>query len=117
MNESELTRKLCDKLTKAGAICISIVGQGMQQSGLPDRYVAHLKWQGWFEAKRDWKELTGLQKHNLARLSSRGVNAVVVRFIDGNIQFHTSNDQPVTALSWSADGQEIIEALITASEV
>ena len=68
--ECEQTRKLCDELTRCGAICISLQA-GMFTSGWPDRLVWHKNWRGFLEMKRHDGQLSARQRKNLQDLWRR----------------------------------------------
>ena len=78
-SEATLTRRLCKELEKRGAFVFAIVGGILQEPGWPDRYIAHKKWSGWVEFKKNTK-VSEKQAWIISELRKRGVNAVVVRF-------------------------------------
>lgn len=77
MSESDLTRRMCRTLSAAGAKCIALVASMMQEAGLPDRLIVHVKWFGFIEAKAEKGALTALQQIKLKDLSVRGAPCVV----------------------------------------
>lgn len=80
MNETQATVKLCRELEAIGCLTFAIVGSQMQETGLPDRYIAHAKWTGWVEFK-SWKgTLSPKQKWIQRELQKRGVNYCLVKF-------------------------------------
>jgi hypothetical protein len=79
-NESEFNRDLSRRLESLGAVVMSVVGSEMQGSGWPDRYVAHVKFHGWFEGKKDDRQLTALQREKIRELCLRGVPALETKY-------------------------------------
>lgn len=80
MTESQMTRRLCKRLTDKGWFVYAAVGTEMQ-SGWPDRFIAHAQWHGWVEFKTDDYTCEPQQKLTIKRLLERGVNVHVVRFL------------------------------------
>ena len=60
-NESYYTRELCKALERVGCKVDAIVGSRMNKKGRPDRYICHLDWHGWLEAKLNDKPLDPYQ--------------------------------------------------------
>lgn len=79
-NESEITRFMCAELRQAGAVCYAIVGDAMQTSGLPDRFVCHRRFCGFVEAKKNKNPLSGPQRARFEELRARGGCALVARY-------------------------------------
>lgn len=80
-NESAFNRWVQGELEKAGAHCLAIVGSEMQESGWPDRYVAHVGYHGWIEGKVDNRQLTTAQRLTMKALACRCVAAVELKWI------------------------------------
>jgi len=80
MIESKWTRKVCEDLKRQNAKVVAFVGQIMQESGIPDRYVCHRLWQGFLEFKGIKTKLQLHQEIFIREISARGGNAYVVRF-------------------------------------
>src|SRR4051812_40862088 len=74
-SESDWNREWSGWLEQAGALVVPIVGGAMQRPGLPDRYVAHCRFAGWVEGKRDARQLTDAQRIVMRDLARRGVPA------------------------------------------
>ena len=109
-SESELTRALCKDLERMNALVFSVVGNRMQRPGLPDRYVAHRRWQGWLEFKASRGKLTEAQRITLRELNSRGVNTYVVRF--GGLHSSQIEDWEGRRLAeWNGTAVGLLDAL------
>lgn len=78
--ESDFTKMLCERIKRAGGHVMPMVGSNMQPSGYPDRYIAHPRFTGWLEMKKDDRQLTGEQRGCMVRLVARGVPAFTVRW-------------------------------------
>jgi len=87
VSESAFTRWFCERLTRVNAYCVPIVASGMQQSGLPDRYVCHHKFRGWLEFKKGDGRLSEAQRLTIKSLQERGDVAFVVRAYRGTWVF------------------------------
>src|SRR4051794_10314298 len=79
-SESELSRELSARLVARGALVIAKVGNYMEQSGWPDRFVAHRVYNGWLEMKRDQRELTPSQRDLMQGMLARRTRSCVVRY-------------------------------------
>ncbi len=92
MTESEFTRWFCKALEKVNCVCVPIVGSMRQQSGIPDRWVAHSSFpqkQVWLEFKKNKTPLSGQQEDWFADAERHGVDAMVVRWANGRVYFQT----------------------------
>lgn len=76
--ESSFQTTLMKRLHKEGAMVFNMCGSGFQISGIPDLYVAHMRWTGWLELKVKSK-LSDPQKRVISELVHRRVPAFVVR--------------------------------------
>lgn len=121
MNESTLTRKLCDCLEAAGAVTHSLVGGLMQPTGLADRIVHHQYLPGcmcWLEAKVMSRELSPRQRHIMNENAKRGVATIVARYIDGGEKLGLSlldryeNPFVWQVLSWDRPKREMGRAVL-----
>lgn len=79
MNESEWTRRVCDALTNAGAICIAHVMTKMS-SHIPDRSIVSVHGNFWVEFKGAHTKLRPGQEILINRINSRYPCAFVYRF-------------------------------------
>ena len=84
-NESYYTREICKNLERVGCKIDAIVGSRMNKSGRPDRYLCHLDWHGWFEAKKDGKPLSPYQKEWHIEQMKRQPGSVFIIDIHPNI--------------------------------
>ncbi len=78
IKESTFQSTLMRQLQKEGALVFNMCGGGFQTSGIPDLYVAHMRWTGWLELKVKGK-LSDPQKRVLSKLVHRRVPAFVMR--------------------------------------
>lgn len=85
-SESEFNRWFCKQLEAVNAEVVAFVGSKMQRSGVPDRYVCHVKFRGWLEMKRNNKKLRTNQRILTTRLNERGDVCLVVRHREGRIE-------------------------------
>jgi hypothetical protein len=80
--ECEHTRKFCRALEYQGAVTYPAIASEMSPEGWPDRFVGHVRWQGWLEFKSIKGRLKLTQADRLNQLVGAGVNCFVVRFSD-----------------------------------
>ena len=81
MTETQFTKWFCGCITKCNGLCLTFVGgNSMQQSSLPDRFIAHTLFRGWCEFKKDNGRLSEGQRVTLRALGDRGCNALIVRY-------------------------------------
>lgn len=81
--ESTKTRALCEDLKRLNTKIFSIVGNRMQEPGIPDRYISHKLWHGWIEFKDEGTQLTEKQAYLIRELNKRQpASAFVIRFPD-----------------------------------
>lgn len=85
MKESVFEKRVKECLTKCDAMRLKVHGHMMQDSGWPDLYVCHIKWQGWIELKVEDENLRENQKICIKGIRRRGGNALVVRCKQGLI--------------------------------
>jgi hypothetical protein len=78
VRESPATRKLCRDLTALGAKVIAIVGDEMQEPGLPDRIIWHKRWRGWLEFKSHDGVVAPAQLAQMTQLNRRVPNSAWV---------------------------------------
>lgn len=114
--ECEDTRAICRDMKRVNAKVIALVGGPMQESGLPDRYIAHLVWSGWIEFKSPHRKVEKHQAQQIRDLRARGVNACVVRFhADGSTHVEELCDEPQGSRSigkiTNRDGRLLLELL------
>src|SRR5580765_53190 len=69
MTEAQFTSKICKGLEAMGAFVFAIVGGNMQRPGMPDRYVHHMRWQGFLEFKGEHGTVSQIQKYTINHLN------------------------------------------------
>ncbi len=112
MLESEFQGKLVRMLEKRGAMVLNVHGHMMQKAGYPDLHVAHWKFTGWIELKRDSGKVKTIQRVIVNDLRARGVIAFVLRYdnTDGTVQV---DGLPSICMKWNEICKEnVVESLI-----
>ena len=79
--ESKLTVELCEYLRAQGCLCFAIVGNAMQESGWPDRWIGFEGRSWWLEFKVEKQQLSSIQLIKLTQLRKVGQQAFVVRHV------------------------------------
>jgi len=92
-SESEFTRWFCKMVEARGAETIAFVGSKMQQSGLPDRYVAHSIFRGWIEFKRKTNDYTSLQYNFIRDMKAKCDVAMGCRITAKGVIIFEDEDQ------------------------
>ena len=118
VNESEFNRWWSRCLRAAGAKVVAIVGTGVQEPGLPDRYVCHRRWRGWIEGKKDGGKLSTAQVIFLREMTQRGENVVVCHLLSekklmviGDTKIAHSIDLSVNGITDRAYGNAMLDVL------
>ncbi len=100
--ESAQTRALCHGLRECGALVKSHVGNRMQGSGWPDRWICHPMWQGHLEFKGEHGKLSTIQRRMIDEINIRQPgSAFVARFCDEGIVIESSNGARLAVVPWS----------------
>lgn len=100
-SKNSFTKLVMEALEAAGSWCLKIHGHRYQKGGVPDLYIANLRWSGWIELKVGDRDIEPLQELNLKALLARGVAAFVVRWKDGIVYCELGKETLAYCEDWN----------------
>lgn len=117
-NESKFKAEVRQALESLGGKVVKLWGNMFQETGLPDLYVAHVRWNGWIELKVGKRKAEPRQKIVMSEFVARHVAAMVLRFReDGLIQTETEEGEVLQERSWEGTNIERAKILIAMLQV